>query len=168
MRRGWRSATAILLVGVLGPACSGGDGSAAGPTTTRAPQPSTSLTAPPTSLDDAGFDQLVAERRAVVDAAGDDPCRLLMALASSSLVPANPDQARIAVAFTTDLIRRLAEVPRLPEPTAATLRGVAERLPQEAEAAGYEPAAMAELSAVTDAEFGAALVAVSEVASCRG
>ena len=138
-----RVAAVLLLTALVttGAGC-GGKKEAATTTTTARPSTSAPTTqGPTTTLDDAGYSAFAAKLQAEITAAGSDPCKVeavLMELSSGAGTPANPQQLKLAIDLTQQMLTTLANAaPASLATEAQAVREAGPKLTAAAQANGY-------------------------------
>ena len=166
------SLLAFALVGVA--ACSNGKATVSSTAKSTRPNPADESTTSasggsPTTIPKVAFDDGVAQVEAALDAAGDDPCKLLALLTESAAIqdPLTPEQAKVAVGVFVDVLTAIADAaPSKLSAEAQSIRTGVSQVQDEAEAAGYDPQALKDgLSAFDDPKFIAAMTAYNNSVS---
>lgn len=134
--------TTLLVVGLtFGAAACGGKDEAATTTTAKSDSTVPDTLATTTTLNDADYAAFAAEMERKMNDAGTDPCKIqkvLTGISGGSGTPSTPEQLKLAVGLTQQLLDRFADA--APSSLAAEAKAVREGGPMlaaAAEANGY-------------------------------
>jgi hypothetical protein len=154
----------------LAAACSDDGGDAAATTTSASASSGSGETTTEgdtaTTVPQLPFEQGVAKLRASLKSAGGDVCALVMSLGTVNVAdPATPAEAKEAVQVVTEYLDAIADA--APD-QASTLHQAAKDFASEAEAAGYDVAAISNSKVMNSSDVSAALTKATQRCTTPG
>lgn len=172
-----RARCVVVLVACSGFALMGCGGNDKATTASTVPKGSTKVaettettvgsTLPQVTVVDDEFAKVIQSIDDQINAAGNDPCKVLAAFSGTVPTPANPDQTKQAIDVVARMFTRLADAaPPQAAAAAETVRATAAQLPEQAAAVGFDPTKVNQLPGLATQEFGSAIAQIQQTANC--